>query len=76
MKTKKKMTKREARALEARLTADKVHIPQRGTIRITDVDSGVSETHLTYAAADILWYINRGYKMSRIIEILNEKAAN
>ncbi|MHC4278224.1 MAG: hypothetical protein ACYSTI_13040 [Planctomycetota bacterium] len=69
------MTKEEARDLEAQLTTsdDPATIRRVGTIKITDVVSGKSEIHATYAAADFLRLLNEGYSVAAILSILEKE---
>jgi hypothetical protein len=69
------MTKQEARDLEAQLTTsdDPATIRRVGTIKITDVVSGKSEIHATYAAADVLKLLNEGYTIEAVISILEKE---
>ena len=66
------MTKQEALNLEAKLSSD-ANIRRLGTIKITDVKSGKTEIHATYAAADILRLLNSGYSIRAVISILDKE---
>lgn len=69
------MTKEEARDMEAKLTTgdDSATVRRVGTIKITDVVSGKSEIHTTYAAADVLKLLNEGYSVPAVISILDKE---
>lgn len=45
-------------------------IKREGRIKITDVETGESEIHATYAAADVLKYLDRGYTIAQVMDIL------
>jgi hypothetical protein len=66
------MTKQEARDLEAKLASGDGNalVRRMGTIKITDVKSGESEIHATFAAADVLKLLNEGRDIHAVISIL------
>ncbi len=73
-----RMTRKQARNLEKRLTTpnDAFPIHCEGTITITDAESNTTTTELLFSAEDILGYLSRGYTMPQVLKILNNKAAN
>lgn len=50
--------------------APEAKIKRAGTIKITDVETGESEIHTTYAAEDVLRLLDRGIAPENLVHYL------